>query len=124
MTDVDRRPVLYAGRFADHMADADLPDGCVVLGEQDALTQVLNRANTLVFLDLPSFPLEAMTGDHWDVPMVVVLPADLDAESLTAAYGSALFERLGFFDRIVTSDPDLREEFVRVRCDGTIKRHL
>ena len=113
MIDVDRRPVIYAGRFADQMADADLPDDCVVLGERDALSRVLHRANTLVFVDLFSFPFEAVTADHWDVPMIVVLPTDLDAESLTAAYGSALFERLGRFDRVVTSDPDLREELRR-----------
>jgi hypothetical protein len=117
MTDVDRRPVIYAGRFVDQVAGADLPGDCVVLGEQDALphklTGVLDRANTLVFLDLPSFPFEAMTGDHWDVPMVVVLPSGLDAESLSAAFGPVLFEHLGFFDRIAAPDPDLWEELRR-----------
>jgi SAM-dependent methyltransferase len=118
MADVDRRPVVYAGRFVDQIAGAEnLPGDCIVLGEQDALphklTGVLDRASTLVFVDLPSFPLEAMTDDHWDVPMVVVLPSDLDADSLISTFGTALFERLGFFDRIVAPDPDLWEELRR-----------
>ncbi len=106
-------PVVYAGRFVDQVAGAGLPGECVVLGEQDVLphklTGVLDRASTLVFLDLPSFPLEAMADDHWDVPMVVVLPPGFDAESLIGTYGAPLFERLDFFDRLVVPDADLWE---------------
>ena len=116
-TDAGRRPVIYAGRFADQIEDADLPNDCIVLGEQDTLahelTRVLNRANTLVFLDLLSFPLEAMTDEHWDIPIVVVLPSGFDAEALIANFGSELFERLGFFDHIVTPDSALWEELRR-----------
>src|SRR5215210_3654548 len=110
-TDIDKCPVLYAGRFADRIADVDLPNDYVVLGEQDALphtlTVLLNRANALVLLDLPSFPLEAMNGAHWDIPIVVALPPGFGTESLTATFGSVLFKRLGFFDRIVTPDSAL-----------------
>jgi SAM-dependent methyltransferase len=117
LTDAHGRQVIYAGRFADQIEGADLPGGCVVLGEQDALshklTEVLNRANALVFLDLLSFPLEAMTGRHWDIPIVVVLPTRFDAEYLTATFGSTLFERLGFFDCIITPDPALWKELRR-----------
>jgi SAM-dependent methyltransferase len=117
MLAIDRRPVIYAGRFVDLIAGADLPGDCIVLGEQDALphklTRVLDRANTLVLLDLPSFPLEAMTDDHWDIPMVVVLPPGFDADSLTSTFGSVLLERLGFFDRIVAPDSALWEELRR-----------
>jgi ubiquinone/menaquinone biosynthesis C-methylase UbiE len=107
-----RRPVIYAGRFADQTNGADLPNDCVVLGERDALG-VLDRASTLTFLDLPSFPIEALTGAHWDVPMVVVLPPGSDTGSLIATFGPSLFERLGFFDRIVTPDTDLWEKLRR-----------
>lgn len=110
-TDVYRRPLIYAGRFVDQTAAVDLPNDYIVLGEQDALphklTVLLNCANTLVFLDLLSFPLEAMSGEHWDVPIVVVLPSGYDAGSLTATFGTALFERIGFFDRVVTPDSAL-----------------
>ena len=113
----DSRPVIYAGRFVDQTAAADLPDGCVVLGEQDVLPHklagVLNCASTLVLLDPVSFPFEAMTDDQWDVPMVVVLPSGSDMESLTATLGTALFERLGFFDRIVAQHSVLWEELRR-----------
>jgi SAM-dependent methyltransferase len=116
-TNFARRPVVYAGRFADQIQGAGLPDDCVVLGERDALpynlTDVLDNANTLVLLDLPSFPIEAMTGDHWDLPVVVVLPPGFDVESITNDFGSVLFERLGFFDRIVAPDPALWDELRR-----------
>jgi protein-L-isoaspartate O-methyltransferase len=116
-TDVGRRPVIYAGRFVDQVAGADLPGGCIVLGEQDVppqkLAGVLKRANTLVFLDLPSFPFEAMTDDHWDIPIIVVLPPGFDGESLTADFDRVLFERLGFFDRVVAPDPALWDELRR-----------
>jgi ubiquinone/menaquinone biosynthesis C-methylase UbiE len=119
-TEADRRPVIYAGRVADQVGGADLPNDCIVLGEQDTLlyelTQVLNRANTLVFLDPLSFPLEAMTAEHWNIPIVVVLPSGFDAKALITTFGSALFERLGFFDHIVTPDSALWEELRRKYC--------
>jgi SAM-dependent methyltransferase len=104
-TDVGRRPVIYAGRFVDKMPDGGLPGDCLVLGEQDALPHklsgILDRANALILLDLLTFPFEAMVGDRWDVPMVVVIPSGLDVDTLTTDFGSLLFERLGFFDRLV-----------------------
>jgi SAM-dependent methyltransferase len=116
-TNIARRPVIYAGRLVDEIRGADLLSGCIVLGEQDALphklTEVLDHASTLVLLDLPSFPLEAIMNDHWDVPMVVVLPSGLGVEQLTANFGSVLFERLGFFDRIVAPERALWDELRR-----------
>jgi ubiquinone/menaquinone biosynthesis C-methylase UbiE len=118
--DAGRRPVVYAGSFADQIGSADLPNDCIVLGEQDTLpcelTQVLNRANTLVLLDLLSFPLEAMSDKHWDLPIVVVLPSGFNAKALIATFGAEFFERLGFFDHIVTSDSALWEELRREYC--------
>jgi ubiquinone/menaquinone biosynthesis C-methylase UbiE len=90
------------------MPDGGLPGECVVLGEQDVLPHklggVINRANALILLDLPTFPFEAMTGDRWDVPMVVVIPSGLDVDTLITNFGPVLLERLGFFDRIVVPD--------------------
>ena len=114
------QPIVYAGRFANQIEGADLPDDCIVLGEQDAvprkLTELLDRANTLAFLDLPSFPFEAMTEEHWDIPMIVVLPSGFDPRSATLTFGPVLFERLGFFDCIVTPDSTLWEELRRKYC--------
>ena len=116
-TDADRHPVIYAGRFVDQLAGADLPGDCVVLGERDALphklTGVLDRANTLVLLDPLSFPFEVLSGDQWDIPMIAVLPSGVDAGSLTSDLGPVLFERLGFFDRIVVPDPAVWDELRR-----------
>ena len=82
-TDVERTPVIYAGRFVDEIPDADVAGDCIVLDKQDALPHklagVLERANALVLLDLLSFPLEAMTDDHWDLPIVVVIPSGFDS---------------------------------------------
>jgi len=118
--DADRRPVIYAGRFLDQVMGPDLPNECVVLGEQDALSyklaRVLNHANVFVLLDLLSFPPESMTEEHGDVPIVVVLPSGSDAESLIATFGSTLFEGLEFFDHLVTSDSALWEELRRKYC--------
>jgi SAM-dependent methyltransferase len=112
-----RQPVIYAGRFVDQIEDTDLPNDCIVLGEQDAvprkLAEVLDRANTLAFLDLPSFSFEAMTEEHWDIPIVVVFPSGFEPRSSTLTFGPALFERLGFFDCIVTPDSTLWEELRR-----------
>src|ERR687890_24311 len=118
--DTGRHPVVYAGRLVDRVAGADLPNDCLVLGEQDALpyklAKVLNRASMLILLDPFSFPLGVMTGDHWNVPMVVVLPSGFDAESLSTTVGSRLLERLGFFDRFVVPDPGLWKELRQGYC--------
>lgn len=115
--DANRRPFIYTGRFIDQVTGAVWPDDHIVLGERDVLPQKLARvpdcASLIVLLDLPSFPLETMTDEHWNVPMVVVLPEGFDAESLSTTFGTALFERLGFFDRIATSDSTLWEELRR-----------
>jgi SAM-dependent methyltransferase len=107
---VGERPGIYAGRFIDQVADVKLPSHYSIRGESDVpsrLSAVVDEATTLIVLDPHSFPFEAMTEDRWDVPLVVVLPSGLDAESLTATFGATLFERLVFFDRIATPDSDV-----------------
>ena len=101
------RPVFYAGRFSDHLAGADLD----VLGDWNVLStrldSVFERASNLVVLDLFSFPFEALEGPRRDVPVVLVLPPGFDAEFLIDVFGVVAFERLGFFDRVVTADDAL-----------------
>jgi SAM-dependent methyltransferase len=116
---VGDRPVIYAGRFIDRVAEVDLPEHYSIRSERDVhsrFSAAIDEATTLIILDLRSFPLQAMTRDRWDVPLVVVLPSGSDADSLTATFGSALFERLGFFDRIVTPDSDVWEGLRRGYC--------
>lgn len=107
-------PVFYAGRFLDQVTDPDSPARRGILGERDVLPARLRaaveRASPLVVLDLFSFPFESMTGDHRDVPLILLLPPGYDAEFLTTVFGAAAFERLGFFDRVATGDHALWEE--------------
>jgi SAM-dependent methyltransferase len=116
---VGERPVIYAGRFVERVADVELPGRYGICGEGDLSSRspaAVDEATTLVVLDLPSFPFEVMTGDRWDVPLVVVLPPGFDADSLTATFGTALLERLEFFDRIATPDDDVWKGLRRRYC--------
>lgn len=108
------RPVaVYAGRYRDRVEGAGLPEGCEVMGEWDVLPHrlsgVLRRAGALVLLDLLSFPYEAMPRGRWDVPVAAVLPQEHDEEFLVSVLEKPLFERLGFFDLVVTADDALWE---------------
>jgi SAM-dependent methyltransferase len=116
---VGNRPVIYAGRFVDLVAEVNLPSHYSICGEKDVpswFSAAVDEATALIVLDLHSFPSRAMTEDRWDVPLVVVLPLGVDAESLAAMFGTALFERLGFFDRIVTPDSHVWEGLCRRYC--------
>src|SRR5918998_1506565 len=98
------RPVFYAGRFVERVADAGLPEGCVLLGDWDVLPARLGDATegatSIVVLDLFSFPFEALTGARRDIPLVLVVPPELGTELLTTVFGEAVFARLDFFDRV------------------------
>ncbi len=108
-----KRLVLYAGRFSEQVNGADLPEGCTVLSEWEVLPArlgaILEETSVLVVLDIFSFPYEAMTGEQWSVPLVVVIPPDLDEHFLVSVFGCPLFERLVFFDRVVVRDDALWE---------------
>ena len=110
----DGRPVFYAGRFADRVPPSGLPAGGVLLGDWDVLparlAAALEGASALVVTDLFSFPFEALIGVQRDVPLVLVLPPELDAEFLTAVFGPPAFARLGFFDRVATPDDALWDD--------------
>lgn len=102
--------VVYAGTLREEVA-ADLADASMrpkLLSDWDVLPQslsaALDRANALVLLDLFSFPYETLSERQWEVPLVAALPGGFDAEFLDAVFGGPLFERLGFFDRIVAED--------------------
>jgi SAM-dependent methyltransferase len=114
-------PVVYAGRFAERVAE--LPGGCAVLSDWDVLparlATELERATTLIVLDLFSFPFEAMTPEQWDVPLIVVLPRGHDAGFLEAVFGVPLFKRLTFFDCIAAPEDSRVWEELRRRYRWT-----
>jgi 2-polyprenyl-3-methyl-5-hydroxy-6-metoxy-1,4-benzoquinol methylase len=67
----------------------------------------------VVVLDLFSVPFEALEGARRDVPVVLVLPPEFDAEFLIDVFGAVAFEGLGFFDRVATADDALWGELRR-----------
>lgn len=113
----DGRPVFYAGRFADRVPPAGLPEGSVLLGEWDvlpaSLAAALEGASALVVSDPFSFPFEALIGVQRDVPLILVFPPKLDPEFLDAVFGGPAFARLGFFDRVATPDDALWNDLRR-----------
>lgn len=110
-------PVFYAGRFLDTVADAGLLGDYAVLSDWDVLpaqlSTALERASAVVVLDMFSFPFESLSGDLQDVPLVLLLPPQLDAGFLTTVFGQAAFARLGFFDRIAVRNTGLWEKLRR-----------
>jgi len=125
--------VIYAGRFARELASV-VPEGCEVLSEWDvlprALAGALKRATALVVLDPLSFPFEAVEGEGWTVPLMMVPPTGFDPEALGALFGLGLFGRLGPFDCVATDDDalweNLRErhrlyEGQRIRAGGPVE---
>ena len=127
-TTASLRTLVYAGRFADKVSSAELPEGCEVLSEWEVLPfqlAALERATTLVVLDLFSFPFESMTTGQWDVPLVVILPSGFDPSFLSGVFEEAVLGRLGFFDRVATADRDLWEELrLRYRWAGSQRIEL
>ena len=116
-TETAYRAALYAGRFYDRIVGADLPGEPDILDDWDVvstrLDAALERTSTLAVLDLFSFPYEAMRGVRADMPLVLVLPEEFDAEFLIDVFGAAAFGRLGFFDRVATGDDALWEQLRR-----------
>src|SRR5918998_1125332 len=116
-TETASRVALYAGRFYNRIVGADLPGEPDILDDWDVvstrLDAALERTSTLAVLDLFSFPYEAMRGVRADMPLVLVLPEEFDAEFLIDVFGAVAFKRLGFFDRVATGDAALWEHLRR-----------
>ena len=110
------RPVLYAGRFAPEVERAGAPEGWTVLDDWEVLPAglaTLEGTSDLVVLDPLSFPFENLTGALRDVPLIVVLPEGRDADFLAAVFGTPVFGRLDFFDRVATADAAVWEDLRR-----------
>lgn len=121
------RPVFYAGRFVDRVPPAALPGGGVLLGDWDvlpaSLASALDGASALVVADPLSFPFEALIGVQKNVPVVLVIPPDLDADAAFAVFGEPALARLGPFDRVATPDDALWESLRRrygLSADGRL----
>jgi SAM-dependent methyltransferase len=95
---------------------AGTPEGWTVLDDWEVLPASLvavEGASVLVVLDPLSFPFEGLTGALRDVPLLVVLPEEADADFLAAVFGGPVFGRLDFFDRLATADMAVWEDLRR-----------
>lgn len=114
VTDVAEGALVYAGRFAQEVVDR--PE-IRVLDDTDVgpreLLPAVEKAPMLVILDALSFPYEHLRDEHWDCPLIVCLPSSLGPDDLLAALGETLFERLEFFDRVVTDRQETWEALRR-----------
>lgn len=108
-----RHPVIYAGRFADRVNGASLPGDFRVASEWEVtplqLDALIEGSSVLVLLDPLSFPFEFMGEEHRDVPLFIVLPPELDFETLVAVFDAVLLQKIGIFDTVVTTDERLWE---------------
>lgn len=81
--------------------DGDLPDDVVVLPRTatvGAVTDQLDSAGLLVVDDALAFPFEALRSSDRDIPLVVRVPASLDANGLDAVLGPDVLDHLTPFD--------------------------
>jgi len=123
LADVAEHALVYAGRFAEEVEDR--PEIRVLDDTQAGpreLLPAIDAAPMLVILDALSFPYEYLRDEHWDCPLTVCLPPSLDPDELLAALGEVLFERLEFFDRVVTDQPETWEKLRRTYGFATSQR--
>lgn len=107
--DEDRRRIVYAGRRADDVARDLHPIDDWQLA-MPALYPLLDGCEELVVLDPLSFPFELLRPQDWDVPLVVALPADADADAgAVTALGPAVLDRLTPYDRVTSWEDALTD---------------
>ena len=123
LADVAEHALVYAGRFAPEVVDR--PEIRVLDDAQAGPRELLpavQKAPMLVILDALSFPYEYFRDEHWDCPLIVCLPSSLGPDELLAALGEVLFERLEFFDRVVTDRQETWETLRRTYGFATSQR--
>lgn len=98
------RRVVWSGRFSSPLGEG--------LDDWNAPPSLLHdrlaAARELVVLDPLSYPWRSMTDVERLVPLVVVLPDDLDARTTGLLLGNPLLSRVTPFDRLLVRTTDLR----------------
>lgn len=102
------RRLVWSGRFSSEFPGLD---GWTC--KWPMLSRNLRGVSELVILDALSFPWERLTVEHWQVPFLAWLPADLDAHAQSALFGGLLFRHLSPFDRLVHHDSELQAAISR-----------
>lgn len=71
----------------------------------------LDAAPELIVIDALSFPWDSMRAQDRDIPLVVVLPPELDDSTATAqVLGDVLIRHVTAHDRLIEGRPDVRAE--------------
>lgn len=122
-TSLAARPTIYAGRFHGEVEECRskglLPESCRVLSEWEVfayeIRDLVRDARALVIVDPLSFPWEMFPEEGWEIPMAVLLDLGIEGAALKTVLGPALFDHLGFFDYLITTDTalweNLRQEY-------------
>ena len=97
--------MVWAGRFRDTIAEG--LDGWIC-GRSELLLLIEN-ASELVVLDPLSFPWETLRPADWDIPFVVALPSNLDANDISLVFGASMLSHLTPFDVLIDHRPAVRE---------------
>lgn len=102
-------PLVWTGRRTGLLADGLDEWRC----SRVELYRRLDAAPELIVVDALSFPWDALRPQDRDIPLVVVLPAELNAEDMSLVLGGALLRHVTPFDRLVEARPAVRDAVAR-----------
>lgn len=102
--------VVWDGRWSGAASVAGARDGWNC-DRTDLLAQ-LDDAAELVVLDALSFPWDTMRPGDLDIPLVLALPASLDAAAIEEVLGEVVLDRLSPHDVVVDHREEVRRDVV------------
>jgi len=102
--------VIWGGRWSASTSVGGARDGWN--SDRTDLLAQLDGAAELVVLDALSFPWETMRPTDFDIPMVLALPATLDATAIEQVLGDVVLDRLTPHDVVVESREEVRRDLV------------
>ena len=77
--------------------------------DRTSLLSAMAQASELLILDPLSFPWDGLRDADRDVPLVVLLPQDVDLETIELTLGSSLLDHVTPFDRLLESRSGVRD---------------
>jgi FkbM family methyltransferase len=77
--------------------------------DRTSLFSAMAQASELLILDPLSFPWDGLRDSDRDIPLVVLLPQDVDLETIELTLGRSLLDHVTPFDRLLESRPGVRD---------------